>query len=411
MPLPELHEIDPSISLHLIPSLLTLLRTRLPFSIPLYRRIQFAHFTPPTRIITSFPLSSLPASPPCPWFVAYSDPDRGPETQIFLYGSWETARPSDADNAAAASPESPNITVSNSLDPLVPALLRALVLNLRDSNLYHPANHTEEMKARIRLDRGDQDVEIKHHALLGSVHETTARILQGFGILDPEFVDDGSHGTGDRREGMPERCNKWVFDLGRGEGQEDEEEEEAGRGGKGQVPGAEKAGLPERYSKWVFDIEDGAAKEAMDDVELPDGLKWGRLRKGDYALLRSRTGIYRQDRTLEMLPSVAIYPVGDAEDIRPIGWTLLGVDASLTTLHVEPQYRGKGLAKKLARKVWTEHLNWYVQKFIEDGKMVTEKLAHADVATWNKASNGVCKSLGGYTEWGDYWFRADLDKI
>ncbi|PSK60119.1 hypothetical protein B9Z65_1017 [Elsinoe australis] len=372
-----MYEFHPDTHHSYLARLLSLLRTRLPVSIPLYRRIQFAHFTPPTRLILSFEPSYLstasPHSPQEPWLIAYSDPDRGPETQIFLHGSWEVAHPTQPNHDSDAIPTD---TLSLEQDEHVIALLRAFITHVRDTNLYHPSHQKPDMAARVAAAlgpagrataNGGKDVagRAKHHALLGAVHEATARVLQGFGILDPEFVDG-------------------EMEIG---------------------------GMPERYNKWIFDLR---GREGEENVELPEDLRWGEVRERDFWIVRGRTGIPRQDRTLRMLPSVAIYPVAEGrreDEVEPIAWTFLGVDSSLTTLHVEEVYRGRGLAKKLARMVWKKHLHLYVDKHVEEGAKVDERWAHADVALSNGPSNGVCKSLGGYTHWADYWFRADLDKI
>ncbi|KAF2221774.1 hypothetical protein BDZ85DRAFT_264378 [Elsinoe ampelina] len=238
----------------------------------------------------------------------------------------------------------------------------------------------------------------KHHALLGAVHESTAQILHSFGILDPEFVDGRKGG-----DGLPERYSKWIFDLRGSFG-------EGVMGGEG-VERLLNGGVGTGAGMGLRQGAQGARgkKFSIEDTLLPDGLVWGEVRERDYALVRSRTGIPRQDRTLRMLPSVAIYIAGQ-EKGAPVAWTFLGVDSSLTTLHVEEEYRGRGLAKRLALKVLREHLGWYVRQYME-GEEVEERWAHADVAISNAPSNGVCKSLGGYTEWADYWFRADLNAL
>ncbi|KAG8623799.1 hypothetical protein KVT40_008775 [Elsinoe batatas] len=238
----------------------------------------------------------------------------------------------------------------------------------------------------------------KHHALLGAVHESTARILYSFGILDPEFVDGRKGG-----DGLPERYSKWIFDL-------------RGCFGEGAMGSEGVERVPDENMETGVDmsVRQGAKgargkKFSVEDTLLPVGLVWGEVKERDYPLVRSRTGIPRQDRTLRILPSVAIYLAGQEEG-PPVAWTFLGVDSSLTTLHVEEEYRGRGLAKKLALKVWCEHLGWYVRQYTR-GMEREERWAHADVAISNAPSNGVCKSLGGYTEWADYWFRADLNAL
>ena len=115
-------------------------------------------------------------------------------------------------------------------------------------------------------------------------------------------------------------------------------------------------------------------------------------------LVKSRTQIPRQEKTLRLLPNLAIYPKTSA---TPIAWSFLGLDASLSSLHVEPDYRGRGLAKGLAAKLFVDGLDAY-------GK--DDRWAHADVATDNTASNRVCKALQGEWSFHVYWVRVDVSK-
>lgn len=70
-----------------------------------------------------------------------------------------------------------------------------------------------------------------------------------------------------------------------------------------------------------------------------------------------------------------------------------GPDSSLSSLHCEPQYRGKALAKRVAVKLLSEHLQDYGD----------EGYGWADVAPDNVGSQGVCKSLMGKIVWTVCW--------
>jgi hypothetical protein len=58
----------------------------------------------------------------------------------------------------------------------------------------------------------------------------------------------------------------------------------------------------------------------------------------------------------------------------------------------QEEYRGRGLAKAVASKLFREN----VTDFAQDG------LAHADVGFENLQSQGVCKSLNGRVGWSVY---------
>ena len=207
----------------------------------------------------------------------------------------------------------------------------------------------------------DMHMQNQSIVLIGAVHELTAQLLVDIGVIALGF-DIG-----------PEIANnKWVFDL--------------------------LAPPP------VSDSSE-AGKHRL----LPQRMWWGEIQRRHYPLVRSRTAIPRQDRTLVMLPSVAIYPDDPERDVGldPIAWAFLGVDDSVTTLHVQPEYRGRGLAKAVMKRLWDDAS----KKSGETTSERTERWAHADVLVGNDASNGLCKSLGGKLAYVDYWVRIDTSRI
>lgn len=163
------------------------------------------------------------------------------------------------------------------------------------------------------------------------------------------------------------------------------------------------------YVKFLF-----KTSHLPENVDAPEGLRWGKIRQQDFTLVRSRTSIPRQDRTLALLPSLALFPIAKEEEkeeeVSPVAWSFLGPDGSLSSLHCEPEYRGKGFAKVLARKLFREG------GFGDESKNVEEEVdggrwAHADVALDNLSSQAVCKALGGEGAWNVVWIRIDLDSI
>lgn len=71
-----------------------------------------------------------------------------------------------------------------------------------------------------------------------------------------------------------------------------------------------------------------------------------------------------------------------------------GPDGTLSTLHCEEPYRGRGLAKALAVKLIQDH----VKGNGGDG------YCFAHVAPDNVQSQAVCRSLGGEILWTTSWF-------
>ncbi|RAL12227.1 uncharacterized protein BO97DRAFT_470438 [Aspergillus homomorphus CBS 101889] len=129
-----------------------------------------------------------------------------------------------------------------------------------------------------------------------------------------------------------------------------------------------------------------------------------------FALVRSRTVIHRSDATLAVLPGAAVYvdrdgcgdedgeKKGEEEEEDPVAWAFLGPDGSLATLHVEEEYRGQGLAGRVAseamRRGMVEDERW---------KDYGELLVHTNVAMGNGASRRVMRKLGGRVGWTVTW--------
>jgi GNAT superfamily N-acetyltransferase len=214
------------------------------------------------------------------------------------------------------------------------------------------------------------------------------------------------------------------------------------------------------------------------DDPPPTGLQWDMARDQDYALVIGRTHIPRTPSTLRLMPSVVLRIAGEATsegreaseagswDVttaattfattpgRPIGWAFLSPDASLATLHVEEDYRRRGLGKMLARRViglLGPHAsaskpssappyfaatvpNSAVQNAaLHNGEnsdtlqVPPERLAdvrngfplhnrreeawiHVDVARDNSASINVIKGIGGREGWENFWVVVGLGK-
>ncbi|KAH9902024.1 hypothetical protein F4778DRAFT_790988 [Xylariomycetidae sp. FL2044] len=102
-------------------------------------------------------------------------------------------------------------------------------------------------------------------------------------------------------------------------------------------------------------------------------------------------------RTVKLLTSTALYL---DDGMTPIAWAFLGPDSSLSSLHCEEAYRGRGLAKAVAVKILQDHVKDYGD----------EGYGWADVAPDNEASRAVCKSLGGRIGWSVSWSMIDFDR-
>jgi hypothetical protein len=149
-------------------------------------------------------------------------------------------------------------------------------------------------------------------------------------------------------------------------------------------------------NKFVFKLSDLPTTR-----DLPEGLRWGEMREQDIEIVKARTNIPRSTKTLLSLKSVGVF---DEQSDKAVAWSFLGLDGSLTTLHTEQEYRGKGIAKAVATRIFREH----APGLAVDGE--GNAWSHADVYVGNVQSESVCRSLGGKRLWNYYWVRIDLEK-
>jgi FR47-like protein len=168
-------------------------------------------------------------------------------------------------------------------------------------------------------------------------------------------------------------------------------------------------GIPETpYSHIIFRSSDSKFSD-VEENELPESLIYHPLTLPEhFSLVTRRTHIPRKISTLMALKSQALFR-SQAQDKNatsadssntnmPIAWAFIGLDGSLTSLHVEEQWRGKGLAKKVGVKIVKESMR-------DDG------YGHAYIAIDNIPSQAVCRSIGGTSVMQRYWVIADLDRV
>ncbi|KAK1752431.1 hypothetical protein QBC47DRAFT_388463 [Echria macrotheca] len=324
------------------PSLLALLTSHLPHSLTVLRRLQFAaNFpstnTPHTHILHA---SLSPSSPP-------ADEKK---TNHFATAYVDLSRSPETECFLYCTVED----FTDSIDYTIPPVLSASL---------------SEDDARVC-----EDLVL---AILGKIRELEGEMDGG---MVERRVGRGKMVLGSLEEGMRRRL------VGRGV--------RMARTGVEMSPDVERYGW-EFYGKWLFRVEMLAGEMGMGmGIE---GARWDVVRREDVAVILARTKIPRQEATLLALPSTVVR----LEDGTPVAWAFLGPDGTLTTLHVEESYRGKGLAKTLASKLMRDHLG----DFGDDG------WGAADVYVSNLQSQAVCRSLGGKVSKTVCWAILDLESV
>ncbi|EXJ61164.1 uncharacterized protein A1O5_11956 [Cladophialophora psammophila CBS 110553] len=186
---------------------------------------------------------------------------------------------------------------------------------------------------------------------------------------------------------------------------------------------------------------------------LPPGYEFGPMRPSDLQTVLDRTPIPRTLATLRQFVSLGLFRRDEQPSPGPgrgpaVGWGFLGKDASLSSLHTEPEHRGKGLAVALGRELLRrQHVVSPSDAAAEAEAEVEEEKegeishgdvgrgrgnrsryptidysrsttsakpfawAHADVSQSNTASRRVMEKLGGMALWMVMWTEVDMEKM
>lgn len=112
----------------------------------------------------------------------------------------------------------------------------------------------------------------------------------------------------------------------------------------------------------------------------------------------------------------AATPVEEEQD-HLIAWAFLGLDGSLSSLHVEPPHRGRGIAKAITRKLVENlaldplEMGFRTTPLADDGEGNGDGWVSADVAVTNEESKGVVRGVGGKEGWRVRWVSVDLERV
>lgn len=332
------------------PPLQTALKHTLPNSISLSYRTKHPNRTSDAHILATFsPLTPSDSIPQC-WAAAYIDRSMRPETELWIFTTGEIpghyAPPDKKKEEFCKECRKAVLSLigymgSLPIPPLHPENQGAMEL-ARQHEKEHPQTGPE---ARYPPGPGlyMRHLLIPTVVTLGGCHKEVVKILAEVGILCKELP------------GHEADLNKFWFKV---------------------------SDLPQTR-------------------DLPEELRWGEMRESDLEIVKARTSIPRTTRTLLSLKNVGVFE--KASD-KLVAWTFLGLDGSLTTLHTEPEWRGRGIAKAVAVKIFKEHAPGLA---VDDAQ---NAWAHADVYLGNVQSESVCRSLGGKASVKILWVRIEIGK-
>ena len=361
--------------------LLRALHSYLPYSLPLYRRLQFhlSHPNPPfAQVFDALsPLSSHsnerlsaeqwlslaskqePAAEQRPWILSHIDLSAAGQTQVWVFANWEL----------------PEIQKQEATAQDLDArrqLLQALFEKIYDHDVpLIPETGTKEFLKVKKIGREDVPFS-RTRVLFGALNLCVRSLIPE---QSGERLDDGTL--------------HYLF-------------------------AATKVILrvDEPYMKYLFPTQSSHEPRKEHNgsefrVILPPGYHFGPLQYQYLPMVLDRTHIPRGLDTMASFFSIGLFY---NQEPTPVGWGFLGKDASLTSLHTEPEHRGKGLAVSLSKELFRQQNEHF--RTIGDEEAQTEVLwAHADVAVDNMASRKVMDKIGGKVEWETCWIEVELESL
>ncbi|KAK6860706.1 hypothetical protein PG995_004342 [Apiospora arundinis] len=386
---------------------ITFLTQRLPRSLPVLRLLQLSPRNPGTLVITTpLPLQGPvegakgeadPATvrPEHVWTMLVVDRSSHPATEIWPFSSLEmyhgAASHEQGPQKAAVLPAS----LKDSL-PFSEAVLRVATAQLLSVASHIPVTWRDttgtqspaERLANVRHTPGSP------YCLFGNTHSTVAALLAR---ADSDSESSGSGSPLILNPSVP--YGKYVFPVPapsnkQQEGSRNEEE------------------------------DNNARQEGSSATLLPEGLVWSTIGPDDYADVMAVNKIIRSATTLAKLRSAAIREAAPRPEGKPgkaVAFAFAAGDGSVRTLHVDPAYRRRGLAKMVVARLLgmglfepprsgplaTKEEDLLARKEGDHGDIT---LAFAGIEESNTGSIRTFQALGGKWLWDVYWIYLDLDR-
>lgn len=417
---------DPKICIyqHDAATLMPVLATHLPYTLTLLRRIQHGITYPfaTSQILATFPPDS-PPDPGQPWLAARVDLFRGRETQILIYSSLEKEHTS-----------IPAIDAVNDSSSKGAKIFKTELDSLPQSNSI--AGHSQPGKAIVSSFSASQPVlDLARSQLLTLLSYIKTHLLPSY-LSSLKISTQATSSAETLRSSPGSAKNPAVNNAMPLIPAPDPRAFLIGSLHTGLYMLLQRSrdyttsdSLPNirvhrtddpPYYKYFFrgsgfcsgEGSRSSAGSGHVDLTLPIGYRFfdrqGRegVQGKHLDLVQSRTSIPRSRAQLSTMSSVAVYLDSQSTEIstdeQPIAWGFLGMDGALSTLHIEPEHRGRGLAAPLAKAVMqrgmaSDGLFGATSFKFEDTQMndLVRDWAHTEVAAINKASRRVMEKLGG----------------
>lgn len=154
------------------------------------------------------------------------------------------------------------------------------------------------------------------------------------------------------------------------------------------------------YLKYIL----RSTKASLSPVDPPPNLHFAPMKDSHLQTILDRSII---PRTIETLREIHVVGLFD-DHATCVAWGMLGKDGSIGSLHTEPEYRRKGLAEAVCRRLLADQ----IQFFAEDSAPAEHTVySHADVSASNLPSRKTMEKLGCKVMWTVAWIEVDLGEL
>lgn len=301
--------------------------------------------------------------PSMDWLSCHIDLHEPGQTQVWTFGSWE----------ATVTPV-PMSSSTSATTPIIPSaqqvsLGRALFHHLRTNHTpYLPMTPSEQyltMKASGKIVSSPYK---RSKILFGAIAETSWWLLDDDVVRStPKASDSRSIATATSRSDKP-------------------------------------------FLKYILPL----ATTPTTLKSLPRDLTIRPLPQAALQTVLDRSAIPRTLELLLSLPTIGIFPSSSTNEAA-ISWGILAKDASLSSLHTEPEYRGRGLAEvvswELVRVTKDRFRSDWLDVEVGERKAQSDGVgyAHIDVSPDNMASRRVFEKMGAKVGWKVGWIEVDVE--
>jgi len=151
------------------------------------------------------------------------------------------------------------------------------------------------------------------------------------------------------------------------------------------------------WNQWSIDLS-SPLLSGSSIPGLPEGWRSEKVPEENLEIVIKHSAIKRQKETLRLLESRCL--INEKDEM--VAWAFIGLDGSLCTMHVLEEYRKRGLATIVAKRLLMKR-----KESREEGS----GWVHAEVGEGNVASEGVMRTLGAIKSFRTGYAGIDVENL